>query len=80
MLLTPPPEGLSSVSLCPMTLPRYPPLALSDDSRHPIMLLATLGSVTLVWICTLIREGKLLRKESGRPSSSSSSWKLSIIF
>lgn len=54
------------------------PLALSEDSKHPIMLLATLGSVTLAWMSTLMREGKLDRKESGRPSSSS--WKLSIIF
>lgn len=42
------------------------------------MLLATLGSVTLACTSTLMREGKLDRNESGRPSSSS--WKLSIIF
>lgn len=54
------------------------PLALRDERRHPIMLLATLGSVTLAWMSTLMSEGKLERKESGRPSSSS--WKLSIIF
>lgn len=54
------------------------PLALREDKRHPIMLLATLGSVTLACMSTLMREGKLDRNESGRPSSSS--WKLSIIF
>lgn len=57
----------------------YLPLALREDNRHPIMLLATLGSVTLAWMSTLMRDGKLDRKESGRPSSSSS-WKLRIIF
>lgn len=56
----------------------YSPLALREDNRHPIMLLATLGSVTLAWMSTLMRDGKLDRKESGRPSSSS--WKLRIIF
>lgn len=42
------------------------------------MLLATLGSVTFLWISIFINEGKLARNDSG--NTSCSSWKLSIIF
>lgn len=54
------------------------PLAFREERRQAIILLATLGSVTFLWISIFINDGKLARNDSG--NTSCSSWKLSIIF